>query len=122
MCSRKKDEEQKRFFWFLSTLLLLTIKDFWVRGRLFTHSSWCWKDFIMISLLCLSCENGVKVLVSYTCPTLSDPMDCSLPGSSAHGILQARILEWVAIPFSKKSSKPRDQTQVSCISGSFFTI
>jgi len=49
-------------------------------------------------------------------------MDCSPPVSSVHGIIQARILEWVAIPFSRESSKPRDQTQVSSISGSFFTI
>ena len=48
-------------------------------------------------------------------PTLCDPMDCSLPGSSVHGIFQARILEWVAIPFSRGSSQPRDQTYVSCI-------
>ena len=45
----------------------------------------------------------VKVLVAQSCPTLCDPMDCSLPGSSVHGILQARILERVAIPFSKGS-------------------
>ena len=49
-------------------------------------------------------------------------MDCSLPGSSVHGILQARILEWVAIPFSRGSSWPRDWTWVSCIAGRFFTI
>ena len=46
-----------------------------------------------------------------------DPMDCSLPGSSVHGILQAKILEWVAISFSRGSSQPRDQTHVSCVSG-----
>ena len=46
----------------------------------------------------------VKVLVTQTCLTLCDPMDCSLPGSSVHGIFQARILEWVAIPFSRGSS------------------
>ena len=51
-----------------------------------------------------------------SCPTLCDPMDCSLPGSSVHGVLQARILEWVIIPFSRGSSRPRDQTCVSCIS------
>ena len=50
------------------------------------------------------------------------PMNCSLPGSSVHGILQARILEWVAIPFSRSSSWPRDWTLVSCIGGRFFTI
>ena len=50
-----------------------------------------------------------------SCLTLCDPMDCSPPGSSVHGILQARILEWVAIPFSRKSSQPRDKTCVSSI-------
>ena len=57
-------------------------------------------------------------------PTLCDPVDCSLPGSSVHGILQARILEWVAIPFSRGSSQPRDQTLISYVSslaGRFFT-
>ena len=49
-------------------------------------------------------------------------MDCSLPGSSVHGILQVRILEWVIFPFSRGSSQPRDQTQVSCIAGRFFTV
>ena len=54
-------------------------------------------------------------------PPLCDPMDCSPPGSCVHGILQARILEWVAIPFSKESSWPRDRTWVSCIGDGFFT-
>ena len=63
----------------------------------------------------------VKVLVIQSCPTLCDPMDCSLPGSSVHGFLQARILEWVAIPFSRESSQSRNQTQVSCTAGRFFT-
>ena len=49
-------------------------------------------------------------------------MDCSLPGSSVHGILQARVLEWVAIPFSRVSSHPRDWTRVSHTAGRFFTI
>ena len=48
-------------------------------------------------------------------------MGCSPPGSSVHGIFQARILEWVAIPFSRRSSQPRVRTQVSCIAGIFFT-
>ena len=60
--------------------------------------------------------------VSQSCPTLCNPMDCSPPGSSVHGILQARILEWVAIPFSRVSFRPRDQTHVPCITSSFFTI
>ena len=52
----------------------------------------------------------MKVLVTQSCSTLCDPMDCGPPGSSVHGILQARILEWVAISFSRGSSQPRDQT------------
>ena len=47
---------------------------------------------------------GVKVKVAQSCPTLCDPMDCSLPHSSVHGIFQARVLEWVAISFSRGSS------------------
>ena len=57
----------------------------------------------------------VKMLVALLCPTLCNPMDYSLPGSSVHGILLARTLEWVANPFSRGSSRPRDRTQVSCI-------
>ena len=59
--------------------------------------------------------------VAQSCPTLCDPMDYSLPGFPVHGILQARILEWVAVPFSRGSSQPRDWTQVSCIADWFFT-
>ena len=55
------------------------------------------------------------------CPTLCDPVNCSPPGSSVQGISQARILEWVAIYFSRGSPQLRDQTQVSCIAGRFFT-
>ena len=64
----------------------------------------------------------VCVLVIQLCLTLCDPMDCSLPASSVHGILQARILEWVAIPFSRGSSWPRNWTWVSHIAGRVFTI
>ena len=62
------------------------------------------------------------MLVTQLCPTLCHLTHYSPPGSSVHGILQARILEWVAIPFSRGSSPPRDQTQVSCTAGMFFTI
>ena len=64
----------------------------------------------------------VKVLVSQSCLTICNPMDCSLPGSSVPGILKARILEWIAIPCPRGSSRPRVQTWVSCIIGRFFTI
>ena len=60
--------------------------------------------------------------VAQSCLTLCDPMDCSLPGSSLHGILQARALEWGAIAFSRGSSWPRDRTQVSCIQGRCFNL
>ena len=53
--------------------------------------------------------------VAQLCLTLCDPMDCSLPGSSVHGIFQARVLEWVAIFFSKRSSQPRDRNWVSTL-------
>ena len=60
--------------------------------------------------------------VAQSCPTLWDPMDYSPPGSSVHGILKARVLEWVAISFSRRPSQPRDQTQVSCIASGHFTV
>ena len=60
-------------------------------------------------------------MVTQLCLTLGDSMDCSLPGSSIHGIFQARILEWVAIFISRGSSPPRDQTRVSHIVGRRFT-
>ena len=61
------------------------------------------------------------LLVPQSCPTLCDPGDCSPPGSSIHGISQARILEWVVIAFSRGSFRPKDRTQVSCIAGRFFS-
>ena len=57
---------------------------------------------------------SLLLLVAQSCLTLCDPVDCSPPGSSVHGILQARTLEWVAISFSRGSSQPRDRTCVSC--------
>ena len=60
--------------------------------------------------------------VTQSCPTLCDPVDCSPPGYSIHGILQARILEWIAISFSRGSSRPRDRTQVSCIASRRFNL
>ena len=81
------------------------------------------KDFSI--LIPQTCESvtfyGRKVKseseVAQSCLTLCNPMDCSLPCSSIHRIFQARVLEWVAISFSRGSSRPRDWTQVSCIAG-----
>ena len=67
-------------------------------------------------------KEGCEVTVAQSCLTLCESMDYSPLGFSVHGILQARILEWVAVPFSSGSSKPRDQTQVSCTAGGLFTI
>ena len=61
----------------------------------------------------------VKMLVTQSCQTHCNPMDCSLPGSPVHGILQARMLAWVAIPFSIGSSPPRNRTQISLNAGRF---
>ena len=61
-------------------------------------------------------------LVAQSCQTLCNPMDCSPPGSSVHGISQARILEWVAISFSRGSSQFSDRTQVSCIAGRLYHL
>ena len=63
----------------------------------------------------------VLVLSFQSCLTLCNPMDSSPPHSLLHGILQARTLEWVAMPSSRGSSRPRDRTQVSCITGGFYT-
>ena len=80
--------------WFYNTQHLLLCFALYTDG---------WPQYIM-------CVCG---LVAQSCPTLCDPLDCSLPGSSVHGILQARILEWVTISFSRASSQCRDQTWVS---------
>ena len=86
---------------------------------------WWWNGFFLLLVLLLF-QNMTKIYVHakslQSCLTLWDPMDCSLPGTSVCGILQARILEWVAVSFSRGTSQPRDQTWVSCIPGRCFTI
>ena len=72
--------------------------------------------FVIILIVYCVCS------VIQSCPTLWDPMNCSPPGYSVHGILQARILEWIAMPSSRRSSQPRDRTQVSHIASGFFTV
>jgi len=74
------------------------------------------------SALDIDSVEKMKVLITQSCLTLGDPMDCSPPGSPVHGIVQARILEWAAIPVSRESSLPRDRRWVSCIAGRFFTV
>ena len=67
-------------------------------------------------------ETKSKKVKSLSRVQLCNPVDCSPPGSSIHGIFQAKVLEWVAISFSRGSSWPRNQTEVSCIAGRCFTI
>ena len=74
------------------------------------------------SRVCVCVCVCVCVLVTQSCPTLCNPMDCSWPGSSVHGILQARIVEWVAMPSSRGSSQPGDRTQVSCTAGRLYHL
>ena len=79
---------------------------------------WCLPEVRLKSLR----QGSVKVLAIQWCLALGDLMDCSLPGSSVHGILQARTLEWVAIPFSRGTFWPRDRTHISpALADGFFT-
>ena len=93
------------------------------RGYMYTYDSsqHCTAETnTTLKQLCFSeCMCGQSL---QSCPTLCNPVDCSPPGFSVHGILQARILEWVAIPFSRGSSRPRDQTQVYCTAGRFSAV
>ena len=75
-----------------------------------------------VSYLCVCDFKCVCVcLVAKSCLTLCDPMDCSLPGSSVHGICQVRILEWVVVPFSRDFANPRIKPTSSELAGGFFT-
>ena len=80
-------------------------------------------DKVLLHKATISGEKSeCQSLVLTPCLTLFDPMNCSLPVSSVHEILQARILEWVAIPFFRGSSQPRDRIWASCITSRFFTL
>ena len=70
----------------------------------------------------INCNQHFKIHEWSLFEAFCNPVDCSTPGSSVHGIFQARTLEWVAISSPRGSSQPRDQTQVSCTAGKFFTI
>ena len=77
----------------------------------------CYKILVIFPMLCnLSLQLAAAAKSLQLCPTLCDPVDYSPSGSSVHGILQARILEWVAMPSCRGSSRPRDRTHVSHVS------
>ena len=84
------------------------------RGILLLHGP-AWHLQAHATFICWRCY-----LVVESCLTLCDPMDCSPPGSSVHDISHARILEWVAISSTRRSSQPRDWTCISCLAGRFF--
>ena len=97
-------------------------------GDVFTQLEWQRPRFtfrmsliVLVAVLGTMC-NVCVCSVAQLCLTLCDPMDYRLPGSFVRGILHARMLEWVAISFSRGSSQPRDQTQVSCIAVRHFTM
>ena len=86
----------------------------------------CWAPLpkIFIKVLCIKAKTRNRLLLLLSHSAMSNTcelMDCSPPGFSVHGVFQAKILEWVAIPFSRISSQPRDRTQVSRIAGRLFT-
>ena len=74
-----------------------------------------WTQLLLNSIKYIWLTSACKEKLLQSCLTLCSPMDCSLPGSSVHGILQARILEWVAMPSSRGSFQPRDQTCISSV-------
>ena len=93
-------------------------------SRVFSSISSC-SAFFMVHLSHLYMTMGkakVNILVAQSCPTLCYPMGCSLPGSTVHADLQARILKWVVISFSRGSFQLTDETWVFCIAGKFFTV
>ena len=94
-----------------------------IRMDFFSFPNWhCVKPSMYFHLSQERSESEVKLSVAQSCLTLCDLMDCSPPGSSVHGILQASILEWLVIPFSRGSLQPRDWTWISCNAGRFLTI
>ena len=103
----------------------LILQSLFTQKRDKTDSS-IWKNFVLRNtpseLDSTHWPNCQCVLVAQSCPTLWDPVDCGPPGSSVRGILQAKILEWAAISFSRRFSRPRDWIQVSLIAGRLFTV
>ena len=99
-----------------------TIERYWGFAPFLFLMLWIYSWMIIPYLWIIYLEMCLCMLVIWSCSTVLNPIDCSLPGSFVCGIFQARILEWPAISFTRGSSQPRDQTQVSCIAGRLFTI
>ena len=108
--------------WQIDGETMETVTDFILGGSKITADGDSSHEIERCLLLGKKAMPDLESEVAQSYLTLCDPMDCSLPGSTIHGIFQARILEWVAIPFSRRSSQPRDWTQVSHIVGRRFTV
>ena len=107
--------------WFHHLGVQRTLKNFLQHHSSKASILWC-SAFIMVQLSYLyTTTEKPCMLVIQLCPTPGDPMDCSPPGSPIPGIFKVRIMEWVAISFSRRPFQPKDQTQVSCTAGIFFT-
>ena len=109
-CGPERQHEASLRWWKCSEFSSITVNNPWSRPRILQDRG----DWIM--------DTEDLSPFAQSCPTLCDPMYCSLPGSSLHGILQARVLEWIAISFSKGSSRPRDRTRVSRVPGRCFNL
>ena len=113
----------------LATTFIFSMCIIWLFRYLIFVDSYCIYHLAWLILAGIMFIHVVARDISYLfwlhsiqlCPILCDPMDCKPPGSSVHGIFQARILEWVAISLSRGSSEPRYQTRVSCTTGQLFT-
>ena len=106
----------------ISILLSRMYSELFISGLVFFNSRISVWLLLMISGSVVLQVNEVKWSeVAQSCLTLCNPLDCSLPGSSVHGIFQARVLEWIAISFSRGSSQPRDSTPASHIVDRSFT-
>ena len=105
----------------------LTLKGYLIFVLKFSPQSWAVGDSVLLGHILTSLTLYYLWHLSHCClvtksyPIFCDPMDYSPPGFPVHGIFQARILEWVAISFSRGTSQPRDRTHVSCMAGEFFT-
>ena len=121
--SRRRESRWCRSKWTWSTSFSAHASRIHLQMEQFSkNTSWMLAGAMLITVCPGLCFGVLVLLVTKSYRTLCDPVDCSPPGSSVHWVFQARILEWVAIPFSRGSSWPRDWTQVFCIVGGFFTI
>ena len=120
-CETRNMGRKNKFMWDLLDKAASALSDAYTNtcvGNIPTHLNLCLESWVtfFLSLFCPFLSMYVPAKLLQSCPTLCISMDYSLPGASVHGILQARLLEWVAISFSGGSSLPRDQTHISYIS------